>query len=520
MMQVYEYYISHHLAKAFESLFGSVTCLPGCFSMYRIKSVRNNPLIVSNQILEFYSENEVDTLHKKNLLSLGEDRYLTTLMLQQFPNYKMKFTPDATCRTVVPEKFEILLSQRRRWINSTIHNLFELLWLKDMCGFCCFSMRFVVMLDLVGTLILPASVIYLVYIIIAWSTKFQIINLYSILIMASIYILQGLLFIIKQKWEHIGWMIFYLFAIPLYNFYIPIYSYWHFDDFSWGNTRVVVGDGKKQVISEEAEPFDPESVPLMTWAEHEQKQWDIQNGMSRTQTVLDYNPGYESVAELGYPVPMGLSPSRVASPTPYATYGPNNSMGLAIKEAPRSNTPQFMQPGMRTSTYDSGYTLKEAPRSNTPQFMQPGMRTSTYDGGYTLQEAQGPSTPQFIQPGMRTSTYSSAYSIPEPSRMVTVPIQPPNAVYRPMTPLAQPQQYYQSSPVTPQPQIQQLYSPTPGQFEISEEVIAQEIQFILSTSDLSTITKKIVRAKLQETFQVDLNSKKEFINRTIDMILD
>ena len=29
MIQVYEYYISHHLAKSFESLFGSVTCLPG-----------------------------------------------------------------------------------------------------------------------------------------------------------------------------------------------------------------------------------------------------------------------------------------------------------------------------------------------------------------------------------------------------------------------------------------------------------------------------------------------------------
>lgn len=26
---VYEYFISHHMAKAFESLFGSVTCLPG-----------------------------------------------------------------------------------------------------------------------------------------------------------------------------------------------------------------------------------------------------------------------------------------------------------------------------------------------------------------------------------------------------------------------------------------------------------------------------------------------------------
>jgi chitin synthase len=34
MIQVFEYYISHHLTKAFESVFGGVTCLPGCFSMY------------------------------------------------------------------------------------------------------------------------------------------------------------------------------------------------------------------------------------------------------------------------------------------------------------------------------------------------------------------------------------------------------------------------------------------------------------------------------------------------------
>ena len=32
-IQVFEYHIAHHLAKAFESCFGGVTCLPGCFSM-------------------------------------------------------------------------------------------------------------------------------------------------------------------------------------------------------------------------------------------------------------------------------------------------------------------------------------------------------------------------------------------------------------------------------------------------------------------------------------------------------
>ena len=30
--------------------------------------------------------------------------------------------------------------------------------------------------------------------------------------------------------------------MPIFYFWLPIYSYWHFDDFSWGNTRRV--DGK------------------------------------------------------------------------------------------------------------------------------------------------------------------------------------------------------------------------------------------------------------------------------------
>jgi chitin synthase len=48
MIQVYEYFIQHHLAKSFESAFGSVTCLPGCFCMYRIRSALNkDPLLIS-----------------------------------------------------------------------------------------------------------------------------------------------------------------------------------------------------------------------------------------------------------------------------------------------------------------------------------------------------------------------------------------------------------------------------------------------------------------------------------------
>ena len=55
-----QYFISHHLAKAFESLFGSVTCLPGCFSLYRLRSVENKPLFISNEVVTAFGENRVD----------------------------------------------------------------------------------------------------------------------------------------------------------------------------------------------------------------------------------------------------------------------------------------------------------------------------------------------------------------------------------------------------------------------------------------------------------------------------
>lgn len=227
MIQVYEYYISHHLSKAFESLFGSVTCLPGCFSMYRIRTAdKGRPIIISNRIIEEYSEPNVDTLHKKNLLSLGEDRYLTTLLLKHFPTFRTKFTPDALAHTIAPESWRVLFSQRRRWINSTVHNLCELVFLPELFGFCCFSMRFFVFVDLLGTIILPATVVYvrlfsslhlhcliptqLVYLIIVVALRQAPLPIISLAMIAAVYGLQAFIFIIKREFMLVGWMVVYI----------------------------------------------------------------------------------------------------------------------------------------------------------------------------------------------------------------------------------------------------------------------------------------------------------------------
>ncbi|KAH7035362.1 chitin synthase-domain-containing protein [Microdochium trichocladiopsis] len=273
-IQVFEYFISHHLAKSFESVFGGVTCLPGCFCMYRIKAPKGGqnywvPILANPDIVEHYSENVVETLHEKNLLLLGEDRYLTTLMLRTFPKRKQVFVPQAVCKTTVPDEFKVLLSQRRRWINSTIHNLMELVLVKDLCGTFCFSMQFVVAIELIGTLVLPAALAFTIYVVVISiiSPEPQIIPL---VLLGLILGLPGALIIITaHSWSYVLWMLIYLLALPIWNFVLPTYAFWKFDDFSWGETRKTDGEKTKKAGLEYEGEFDSSKITMKRWAEFE-----------------------------------------------------------------------------------------------------------------------------------------------------------------------------------------------------------------------------------------------------------
>ncbi|KAG9303607.1 hypothetical protein G9A89_018503 [Geosiphon pyriformis] len=276
MIQVFEYYISHHQSKAFESIFGGVTCLPGCFCMYRIKAPKGPdgywvPILANPDIVENYSENIVDTLHKKNLLLLGEDRFLTTLMLRTFPKRKMLFVPQAVCKTIVPDSFKVLLSQRRRWINSTVHNLMELILVRDLCGTFCFSMQFVIFMELVGTVVLPAAISFTIYLVII-SFFVKPLPIIPLLLLAAILGLPAILILMtSRKVVYVGWMLIYLLSLPIWNFLLPIYAYWHFDDFTWGATRRVEGDKGKGDHSAKDGEFDSSKIVMKRWVEFERE---------------------------------------------------------------------------------------------------------------------------------------------------------------------------------------------------------------------------------------------------------
>ncbi|KAN0059767.1 Chitin synthase, class 7 [Thecaphora frezii] len=295
MIQVYEYFISHHQAKAFESVFGGVTCLPGCFSMYRIKARKPRdddwvPIIVKPEVTREYSQSTVGTLHQKNLLLLGEDRFLTTMLLRTFPNRKMVFCPEARCRTEVPHTFKMLLSQRRRWINSTVHNLMELVLVRDLCGTFCFSMQFVVFMDLLGTATLPVALAltYTLAINFIINPPHNFTEAIPLMLLVAVIGMPAVLILLAtRKVIYVLWMLVYLVALPVWNMILPLYAFWHFDDFSWGETRKVEGEGKDTGHGAADGVFEASSVALRRWEEWERSRLKKQKREERRRRDLE-----------------------------------------------------------------------------------------------------------------------------------------------------------------------------------------------------------------------------------------
>ncbi|RHZ86499.1 hypothetical protein Glove_50g106 [Diversispora epigaea] len=272
MIQIFEYFLSHNFGKTFESIFAGVTCLPGCFCMYRIyyhnyEEGLKIPILIDENIMNNYTTNDVDTLHQKNLLLLGEDRYLTNIMLRAFPKRKILYCPTAICKTTVPNSFSVLLSQRRRWINGTMHNQLELLRSFELPGRFCCSMQFVVFMDLVGAATTPLSFL-LIFILVIEYIQGKSVGL-QLLYVAAVYLIQFLsVILISFNPIQLLWAFVFVLALPIWYFILPLYSYWHFDDFSWGTTRKLEGGdsgGHDENHDTIFDRFDPSKIRSKKW---------------------------------------------------------------------------------------------------------------------------------------------------------------------------------------------------------------------------------------------------------------
>jgi chitin synthase len=61
----------------------------------------------------------------------------------------------------------------------------------------------------------------------------------------------------------------YIIALPVWNLVLPLYSFWHFDDFSWGATRVIAGEKKDKGHGDAEGKFDPSRLVMKKWEDWE-----------------------------------------------------------------------------------------------------------------------------------------------------------------------------------------------------------------------------------------------------------
>ncbi|CAG8790342.1 19859_t:CDS:1, partial [Racocetra persica] len=78
-----------------------------------------------------------------------------------------------------------------------------------------------------------------------------------------------LILVTTRKVIYVGWMLIYLLSLPIWNFVLPSYAFWHFDDFSWGQTRVVKGEDGRADHSRREGEFDSSHIVMKRWAEWE-----------------------------------------------------------------------------------------------------------------------------------------------------------------------------------------------------------------------------------------------------------
>jgi chitin synthase len=108
-------------------------------------------------------------------------------------------------------------------------------------------------------------------------------------------------------------MLVYLLSLPIWNFVLPAYAFWHFDDFSWGETRMVEGEAKDHTHGDKEGEFDSSKIVMKRWCEFEKDKrqkaiallgqdvmtWHM--GGSEHNSV--YGSSHPSLVDLGYAAP-------------------------------------------------------------------------------------------------------------------------------------------------------------------------------------------------------------------------
>ncbi|ORZ41115.1 chitin synthase-domain-containing protein [Catenaria anguillulae PL171] len=141
-------YIESMIYRNAESYLGSVTCLPGVLTMFRWNTLCE----VSH---DYFEQPPIDTTFEFARRYLGEDRYMSHLLMSRYSWRALGFSSAAVCKTEAPDNFYDLLRQRRRWYLGQVSNELIMLCTPELWAKFPFLLltKFLMMLKVGGSLV-------------------------------------------------------------------------------------------------------------------------------------------------------------------------------------------------------------------------------------------------------------------------------------------------------------------------------------------------------------------------------
>jgi chitin synthase len=285
--QGFQYYYGQVVRKASESLWGKVTCLPGCITMVRAQ----HPAVVAacDRYNKLPSSNFI--FQVKNRLQ-GTDRRYTNCVTQYSADTYLVVDMWSDCFTVPPQSMEHFRSQRKRWTSNAITgNWFLMLgtsvpwYTRCLCAvdifrihtsvtrFCCTIQFFYALIGVGATL-----------------TNLQIAMLALVIALPYCFFLSTI--VTRGKYGAFllaGSLISKVFS-PFITIYIFVYAMLNFADLTWGKTHGSQStDGAKKEVKEEGEV---ESIVFADRVAHESSTVVMGSDDCPTDDLLKVNTVY------------------------------------------------------------------------------------------------------------------------------------------------------------------------------------------------------------------------------------
>jgi hyaluronan synthase len=187
-LQSLRYWFAFNLERAAQSYSGTMLCCPGCFSIYRLSSVK--------EVAEQY----ISQTFLGQKCTYGDDRHLTNLIISK--GHKTMYSDDVYSYTHAPEKFGQFMNQQTRWNKSFFREFFWTLKFWNKVSF--YSLYDVVIQPVLFLLLIMAISLNIFYFLNNWNILVLVYYVFLIIIMASIRGFYGVLRTFNPKFILFG----------------------------------------------------------------------------------------------------------------------------------------------------------------------------------------------------------------------------------------------------------------------------------------------------------------------------